>query len=313
VKNWFRFDLAKQGLLGINARNLDYIIKYNPRRFYPEMDDKTYTKELAHTVGIPCPALYGVIEHQQQASTLEEITHSSSSFVIKPAHGSGGSGIIVIVGKNEHGFLKTNGTAVSKEDLIYHINNILSGLYSLGGHPDKAIIEEHIQCSDVFSDISFQGLPDIRMITLHGVPVMSMLRLPTKLSNGKANVHSGGIGVGVSVATGKTTYGMQHNQYIETHPDTGTSISGIQIPVWQDILKLAPLFNSAIHLSYIGMDIVLDKRNRPLLLEANARPGIAIQIANRAGLRSRLELVEKNIHKLKTAEHKIHFAMEHFL
>jgi hypothetical protein len=39
--------------------------------------------------------------------------------------------------------------------------------------------------------------------------------------------------------------------------------------------------------------VVLDAHYGPLMLELNARPGISIQIANRAGLRHRLETAER--------------------
>jgi hypothetical protein len=45
-------------------------------------------------------------------------------------------------------------------------------------------------------------------------------------------------------------------------------------------------------LGYLGVDIVIDRDQGPLLLELNARPGLGIQIANMAGLRSRLERIE---------------------
>jgi len=35
------------------------------------------------------------------------------------------------------------------------------------------------------------GLPDIRIICFNMVPVIAMLRIPTELSDGKANLHSG--------------------------------------------------------------------------------------------------------------------------
>jgi hypothetical protein len=42
----------------------------------------------------------------------------------------------------------------------------------------------------------------------------------------------------------------------------------------------------------MGVDIVLDQNLGPLILEMNARPGLAIQIANQAGLQTRLDKVE---------------------
>jgi hypothetical protein len=46
-------------------------------------------------------------------------------------------------------------------------------------------------------------------------------------------------------------------------------------------------------LGYIGVDVVLDANHGPLLLELNARPGLAIQIANFQGLLVPLEQIER--------------------
>ena len=49
---------------------------------------------------------------------------------------------------------------------------------------------------------------------------------------------------------------------------------------------------AAVGLGYIGVDIVMDVERGPMLLEANARPGLAIQIANGRGLVPRLEAID---------------------
>jgi glutathione synthase/RimK-type ligase-like ATP-grasp enzyme len=46
-------------------------------------------------------------------------------------------------------------------------------------------------------------------------------------------------------------------------------------------------------LGYLGVDLVIDKKDGPLLLELNARPGLQIQIANRKGLLERLEMIDR--------------------
>jgi hypothetical protein len=46
-------------------------------------------------------------------------------------------------------------------------------------------------------------------------------------------------------------------------------------------------------LGYLGVDLVIDREQGPLLLELNARPGLAIQMANRSGLLGRLERIDK--------------------
>jgi len=48
-----------------------------------------------------------------------------------------------------------------------------------------------------------------------------------------------------------------------------------------------------------------------MLLELNARPGLAIQMANGEGLRPRLDLVEGQSDKLPPEE-RVRFAQEHF-
>jgi glutathione synthase/RimK-type ligase-like ATP-grasp enzyme len=53
-------------------------------------------------------------------------------------------------------------------------------------------------------------------------------------------------------------------------------------------MKLA----DALELGYIGVDFVLDAALGPVVLEANARPGLNIQVANRRGLLPRLALVD---------------------
>ena len=69
---------------------------------------------------------------------------------------------------------------------------------------DYAIIEKRVVVDPVFEEVSYEGIPDIRIISLLGYPAMAMVRLPTRLSGGKANLHQGAIGVGVNLATGKT-------------------------------------------------------------------------------------------------------------
>ena len=71
---------------------------------------------------------------------------------------------------------------------------------------------------------------------------------------------------------------------LKEHPDTGVAIARRVLPQWEETLDIAVRLAQAIGLGYIGVDIVLDQTQGPVVLEANARPGLAIQIANRKGL-----------------------------
>ncbi len=309
-------DLARRlksaGVLGINRRNADYILKYNQRRFYPLVDDKVLTKKIATEVGAAVPELYGLIEIQQQVGSLAEILRDREDFVIKPAEGSQGHGIVVVVGRSEARYKCADGKLMDDAEMGYHVSNILSGIYSLGGQPDKAIIEYRVKFDPVFEAISFQGVPDVRIIVFFGVPVMAMVRLPTRMSGGKANLHKGCIGAGIDIGTGKTLTAVWRNDIVANHPDTGNPVSGVIIPKWRTLLEIASKSFELTHLGYQGIDLVLDRDLGPLILELNARPGLNIQIANREGLASRLEAVLEAKDRLTTTADRVAFAQERF-
>lgn len=284
--------LKAEGVLGINRRNSDYALRYNARRLYPLVDDKGRTKQLAMDAGIPVPTLYERIETEHQIKSLDRLLESYADFVIKPAHGAGGDGIIVITNRVFGRYRQINGELLTSDDLKYHLSCLLSGAYSLGGHPDYALIERRVIVDPVFERISHQGVPDIRVITLLGYPAMAMLRLPTRVSQGKANLHQGAIGVGIHLKQGLTSGGVLHHELIDYHPDTLNATVNLEVPYWDEILTIAAHAYELTGLGYLGVDVVLDKLHGPLMLELNARPGLNIQMANRRGLRAGYQAIE---------------------
>ena len=304
--------LREAGVLGINQRNADYVLPNNPRRFYPLVDDKEKTKKLAITAGIAVPDLYHVIEIERQIKDLPMIIEPYQEFVVKPACGSGGDGIIVIKGRRKGLYRRASGLLMHEAELQYHVSNVLSGMYSLGGQSDKCLIEYMVKFDDVFSNVTYLGVPDIRIIVFLGVPVMAMVRLPTRMSDGKANLHQGAIGAGIDINSGKTLTAVWKNDIITEHPDTGYDVSGVQVPHWDTMLEIASRCYELTGLGYQGIDLVLDKDKGPLMLEVNARPGLNIQIANGSGLLHRLEKVQSEINNLNSNTDKINFAKQKF-
>ncbi len=290
---WKRYhQLRRGGILSINRRNSDYVLRYNRRKLYPLVDDKLKTKRLALQSAIAVPAMYELIETEHQIKKIDQLLQPYTDFVIKPACGAGGDGILVITDRVFGRYRQINGKLLTSQELSYHLSCLLSGAYSLGGHADYAIIERRVIVDPVFAEVSHEGVPDIRIISLLGYPAMAMVRLPTRLSGGKANLHQGAIGVGVNLATGMTLGGVFHNDAIDYHPDTLNPIVNIQVPFWDKILEIAASCYELTGLGYLGVDIVLDKTQGPLMLELNARPGLNIQIANREGVLQRYKAIE---------------------
>ncbi len=304
--------LKSKGVLGINGRNANFTLRYNPRHLYPLVDDKLRTKRLGQANGVPVPELYALVEVAGQVHELPDFLKDYSDFVIKPAHGSGGEGILIVSRTRDGAFSKQDGKAISLEEFKHHVFNTLSGLYSLGGQPDEALVEYRVEFDPLFEKISYEGVPDIRIVTIFGVPTMAMVRLPTRKSDGKANLHQGAVGVGICMATGITLRGVQGNDVVSEHPDTGAPVSGLSIPGWDNLLGLAGKWYELTGLGYLGVDIVLDRTKGPLTLELNARPGLNIQVANNAGLIPRLEMVEHCYKDLGSVAERVAFAKENF-
>ncbi|MFT5593389.1 MAG: alpha-L-glutamate ligase-like protein [Oceanicoccus sp.] len=285
--------LKQSGILGMNKRNVAYISRHNPRRLFPLVDNKLKTKLLAQQAGITTPNLIATVTSQHDVSSLANYLAGSQGFAVKPAKGSGGKGILVLNRHDDEHFVKNNGNLISLLDLQRHVSNILSGLYSLGGAPDVAIIEELIEFDPQFNGYSFEGVPDIRVIIFKGFPVMAMMRLATRASDGKANLHQGAVGVGLDIATGKPLHAVQNGQSILHHPDTGQDLSQLKIDNWQTLLMLAARCYEVTGLGYLGADMVIDSSKGPMLLELNARPGLTIQVANGTGLLHRLTPIDR--------------------
>ncbi|MFA5961392.1 MAG: sugar-transfer associated ATP-grasp domain-containing protein [Parcubacteria group bacterium] len=309
----FEFIKKSRGILGMNSRNLEYIRPLNRTSAKRLADNKLLSKRILKKNDIAVPTLIA------QIKSLEDLDNFDwqklpDSFVLKPNRGFGGEGIIVIYGRKKHrddAWVKADGSIITINDLKNHTRNILDGSYSLSGIPDTAFFEERLKLLKLFKPYAFKGIPDIRVIVFNKMPIMAMLRLPTKESHGKANLAQGAIGVGIDLASGVTTTAVAGKQkIIEYLPGTRLLLSGIKIPYWMDILTLAVRSQEISGLGFLGVDIAIDKERGPVILEINARPGLAIQVANLDGLKWRLKKAAGI--KIKTVKKGIRVGMDLF-
>lgn len=290
----------------MNARNLEYIRPHNRKRSMEIADSKLLCKRLLKKNNLGVSALIAKIKTHDE---LEQFSWETlpDSFALKPNRGFGGEGILVVYARKKNradAWVKADGSIVTIEDLKSHVRNILDGSFSLANTPDIAFFEERLKLLKLFKPYSFKGIPDIRVIVFNKVPVMAMLRLPTRASDGKANLQQGAIGVGIDLATGTTTTAIiGKGHLIEYVPGTRLVLSGIKIPYWKEILRMSVEAQSLSGLGFLGADIAIDRDRGPVILELNARPGLSIQLANLAGLKGRLKRVSGL--KIKTTERGI--------
>ncbi len=304
--------LKANGILGMNQRNNMYISRYNPRRLFPLVDNKLKTKQIAEAANVCTPELLGVVDSQYKVKAISKLIEGLDSFVIKPAKGSGGKGILVITSVEHGHYYKPSGAECTLEDIERHCSNILAGLFSLGGSIDVAVVEALIKFDDSFEGYSYEGVPDVRVIVFKGVPMMAMMRLSTSMSDGKANLHQGAVGVGIDITTGKALNAVQYDEIVTHHPDTQKELALLKVPHWEEVIRLAASCYDISGLGYLGADVVLDKEEGPMLLELNARPGLAIQIANGMGLLPRLQKIETAETDTMELDERLAFCKKHF-
>ncbi len=294
-------------ILGLNARTQLFSYPYNTLIGKKIADSKLQTARVLAKAAIAVPEIYKKFKKPYDILTFNWES-LSDSFALKPSRGFGGEGIIVVKKKaaDGNGWITTQKERVTVEDLKLHTLDILEGAYSMGNIPDVAFIQEYVGRHKAFRRYAYRGTPDIRIIVFNKVPIMAMLRLPTKESGGRANLHQGAIGVGVDIATGITTKAIWHGEYITEKPGTFRKLRGIKIPDWTKVLETAVNAQIVSGLGYIGVDIVLHPVKGPMVLELNAQPGLQIQLANAAGLKKRLERVEDL--EVRDAEHGVKIA-----
>ena len=299
------FDLGKyRQFLTKNERNKVYLRK-NTAEGRMIADSKYKTKKILGKAGVGVPKLIARFKNEYEVERFNW-DNLEGNFVVKPVSGYGGEGILVLRKKvvksrnpgKKMGFYRMDGMIVSFEDLTMRCKEILAGKYSLHGMPDAVLVEERIKIHPMFLALTRAGTPDIRVVVYNGVPVMAMFRIPTEKSGGKANLQQGALGLGIDLATGITTFGMEgKDSLIEKIFDFGKKkmrkVNGIKIPMWREILETSIKCQKAIPgLGFLGVDVVLDKEKGPEVLEVNARPGLSIQICNKAGLKARIEKIE---------------------
>ena len=275
-------------ILGFNARaQLSY--KYNKNTARAVANSKILTKKVLKKAHVPAPEIYAKFRTSRDLYRFDWGS-LPSAFALKPARGLGGEGIVVVKKRSKDGlgWVTTNRKRKSIDDLKLHIVDIFEGAFSLHNSPDTAFIEEYVGRHNAFRKYAYRGTPDIRVIVFNKVPVMAMLRLPTKDSGGRANLHQGAIGVGIDISTGITTRAILYGDEVTYKPNTKRKLHGIKIPNWSSVLETAVLCQEATMLGFLGVDVVLHPEKGPMVLEVNAQPGFQIQLANMAGLRIRL-------------------------
>jgi alpha-L-glutamate ligase-like protein len=279
-------------VLGMKRRNR-YIETYNPPHVRPAADEKAAVNRRLSGLDVESPRTYAVCETPDDVDAAVRVVDARDEFVIKPSKGYGGEGIVVVSGCDGDRYDTSKGPMTAAE-LRGHLRRIVDGQYSGLDDDGTAIVEEKLTPAGFMRGLHGDGVADVRVIVFQGYPVMAMTRLPTEESDGAANLHLGAVGVGLSIADGTplSAYQQSRGRELDTHPDTGASLTDFRTPNWDGVLETAVKAAAVSGLGYTGVDVVLAEGNVPKVLEVNVRPGLGIQNTTGEGIFRRLEFVE---------------------
>ena len=298
-------ELRRSGVLGINRRNSEYVLPNNPRRHYPRVDDKYLTKEICHQRQIPVPETYALIERHGDVPKFLDLMGRREEFVIKPASGSEGRGIMVIARHNGSEFFSSSDERwlLGRHDLSPH-DDPVGALF-----PGGAARSDHHRTAH-------RAAPGVRGRRRGRDPRRPHHPLPLRAGDGHGPPAHAGVARpgqpppgggrrGIHLGSGRTHGGVCKDRAVSVHPDTGVPVAGLTIPAWNDLLVAAMKLADALEMGYLGVDFVLDADNGPVVLEANARPGLNIQVANRCGLLPRLRWIDAQPPERLAAENRM--------
>ncbi len=269
------------------------IKKYNPEHLM-EISDKVEQKLKMAQAGVPIPNTYMIVDSDQGIDAFSKwLKDWGEGFALKPSKGHGGNGVLVIDRKVGGVYTRTNGRTIEESQILSHARSILSGSFSGGEPGDRAIVEERIVLTKRLRELMTEGLIDIRVVVFRGFPIMAMTRLPTKRSEGRANIHQGALAAGISISEGMITNATSERRTVRRHPNTGKDILGFRFSDWDALLEAASSAAIAMEMGYVGVDLTVDASRGVLVIEVNKRPGLEIQNANNAGLLRRIRFVER--------------------
>lgn len=317
-------------ILWMNARNLNYIKRFNPKKSIRLADNKIKTKIFLSERWIPVPQTYGIIKNRQQLYDFDFSNFPKKDFVVKPNKWSKWQWIFITkflweIDKSQeeisydkkdffwlwkyiqlynkffekrfwwlhssNNFYKVWWEEIDDNTFRRYLLDIIDWKHSLTTWNDTILIEEKLIPWQWFKRFCEHGLADIRVIVFNLVPVAAMVRIPTEKSWWKANLAQGGIAMWVEVWSWKIFSFFQNRKlYTDKFPDKYSDYLWYKIPFWNDILAYSSEIQYFVNLWYLALDWVITDE-WPKLLEINARAGLEVQNVCALNLKQRLNKV----------------------
>lgn len=228
--------------------NNDIIKKYNDSAYFKYFNDKALFNQKFDKY-LKRDWLYLTGENEEE---FENFLKGKNEFIVKPTVGSCGKGVEKIE------------TSQIKPKEFY--DELMS--------ENRRLVEEvAIQCEEI-GRLHPTSINTVRVVTLKGKVIVAFLRMGNK-GYVVDNFNHEGLVAPIDVESGIIKYiaiDKQHNEYA-IHPYTNEKIVGLEIPMWDKIVKLCEEASNVIpEIGYVGWDVCVGEKE-PFLIEGNEFPG----------------------------------------
>jgi hypothetical protein len=208
-------------------------------------------------------------------SLIKKMIDETKEYIVKEIDGASGTGVFKI---------STRGNDLLINEVVYDASEFISRLCSL----DNYMISPFIKQAR-YSDIIYgQSVNTVRLLTMIN-PDTNMAfiaaaahRFGTKESFPVDNCARGGLTARIDIETGKmgkatrTKVRSGRKEWFSHHPDSGSVIEGVEVPLWHEIVKhILVLSERLSFVPYIGWDIVV-LENGFTIIEGNDGPDIKL-------------------------------------
>lgn len=239
----------KRATILTRGRNNELIAKYNHKEYIELFHDKSkfnqkFNKYLKRD--------WIVLNHNEHA--FESFLEKHREVILKPISGSCG-----------------------KKIEKFSDSRILNGKYHKLIEDEQILVEEVI-CQHEKMNLLYKGaINTIRAVSVYDSGKVHFVVAYLRIGNGTFvdNFNHGGMVVPIDEKTGRIDFPAIDKEgfLYQTHPISGTSIIGFQIPMWKKVISLVnDLAKQVPKVGMVGWDIAIGK-DGPLVVEGNEFPG----------------------------------------
>lgn len=261
-----------------------FIDRWNARPYQKASQHKVVEKAVLQLLGVPTPEFIGFLNRDSGARangsplrSLDDLARLCREMVgqkmcFKLVEGYGGAGFAAFR------IEAPGGEPVFVHPITGAQTSIADWYAKASQDGDGYIVEHYLQQHEVLSNIHPNSVNTLRIWLYQArgeVKIAGAFLRVGRKGSLVDNTSSGGVFCPVDLSTGVLRYAANAKNPLETmdsHPDTGGRIAGVQLPFWRECQDVAARAMQAFpHVNVAGVDVAIAV-DGPKMIELNVRP-----------------------------------------